>query len=182
MDISGDIMGDFWVFGYGSLIWNPGFDSLESRHAKLYGLHRSLCIYSWVHRGTQKKPGLVLGLDKGGSCQGIAYKIHSQNRESVIGYLRERELVTNVYKETWRRIKFRDGSSMPALTYVVDRASPQYSGPLEMQKQIELVSTARGNSGPNCEYVSKIVAHLKTIKIRDENLESIADTISRDRC
>ena len=170
-------MGDFWVFGYGSLIWNPGFEVIESHPARLFGLHRSLCIYSWVHRGTRQSPGLVLGLDKGGSCSGMAFKVHAKNRDSVIKYLRERELVTSVYKECWRQIKFRSGSSEKALTYIVDRSSPQYSGLLDLEKQIEIVSSAKGNSGPNNEYLLKTVEHLKSISIRDHNLESIANTI-----
>ena len=169
-----DNMGDFWVFGYGSLIWNPGFEPVKSCPAKLYGLHRSLCIYSWVHRGTREAPGLVLGLDKGGSCYGMAFKVDGERRTSVIKYLRERELVTNVYKEAWRQIKFDDGSTILALTYIVDRANPQYCGKLGMQRQIEIVSSAKGNSGHNIEYVTKTVNHLKAIAIRDHNLEKIA--------
>jgi cation transport protein ChaC len=174
-------MGDFWVFGYGSLIWNPGFEVVESHPARLFGLHRSLCIYSWVHRGTRQFPGLVLGLDKGGSCSGMAFKVHSKNREPVIEYLRERELVTKVYKESWRQIKFKSGSSEQALTFVVDRSSPQYSGLLDIEKQIEIVSSAKGNSGPNNEYLLKTVEHLKSISIRDHSLESIANIIIHDQ-
>ena len=172
-------MGDFWVFGYGSLIWNPGFSAVESRRATLYGLHRSLCIYSWVHRGTRDLPGLVLGLDKGGSCHGIAYKVEAKNRDGVIEYLRERELVTNVYRETWRNIRIQNGSTEPALTYVVDRHSPQYSGQLDIQEQAKIVSRATGNSGPNCEYILNTVEHLKTISIRDYGLETVARSIMR---
>ena len=167
-------MGDFWVFGYGSLIWNPGFACVDSRPAQLYGLHRSLCIYSWVHRGTKQAPGLVLGLDKGGSCQGMAFKVHANNRQTVIDYLRQRELVTNVYKETWRPVRLQNGGTQTALTYVVDRSSPQYTGVLGISEQINIVSRAKGNSGPNCEYILKTVEHLKTISIRDRNLETIA--------
>lgn len=174
-------MGDFWVFGYGSLIWNPGFEVVESHPAKLFGLHRSLCIYSWVHRGTRQSPGLVLGLDKGGSCSGMAFRVHSSNRESVIEYLRQRELVTNVYRESWRQIKFKSGASEQALTFVVDRSSPQYSGALAVERQAEIVSSAVGNSGPNNEYLLKTVDHLKSISIRDHHLESIANIIIHDQ-
>ena len=87
---------NFWVFGYGSLMWRPGFSFLESRPAKVTGLHRSLCVFSWVHRGTQERPGLVLGLDQGGACLGLAFRVCSSEREQVIDYLREREQVTNV--------------------------------------------------------------------------------------
>ena len=174
-------MGDFWVFGYGSLIWNPGFDHSHARPARLFGMHRSLCIYSWVHRGTQNAPGLVLGLDKGGSCYGMGFKVEGKNRESVIEYLTRRELVTNVYQEAWRRIKFSDGKTVTALTYVVDRKNPQYSGQLQVQKQIDIVSSASGASGQNREYILKTVEHLKTINIRDHNLETIARSIEFNR-
>jgi len=174
-------MGDFWVFGYGSLIWNPGFEVVDSQPARLFGLHRSLCIYSWVHRGTRSLPGLVLGLDKGGSCSGMAFKVHSDNRNSVIEYLRKRELVTDVYKESWRQIKFSSGASVQALTFVVDRTSPQYSGLLSLDKQIDIVTCAKGNSGPNDEYLLKTVEHLRSISIRDHNLESIADIIVQNQ-
>lgn len=173
-----NVMGDFWVFGYGSLIWNPGFSAVETQPAKLFGLHRCLCIYSWVHRGTRQSPGLVLGLDKGGSCQGVAFKVGAKDRTEVIDYLRERELVTDVYKEHWRRVLLKDGQSVNALTYVVDQTSPQYSGSLDLQTQIDLVSSARGNSGHNREYVIKTAEHLKSISIKDVILERIADEFS----
>src|SRR4026209_2875606 len=87
--------GDLWVFGYGSLIWNPGFEFLEQKPARLIGEHRSLCIYSMVHRGTPEKPGLVLGLDRGGACRGVAFRVAEKNRTATIAYLREREQVTS---------------------------------------------------------------------------------------
>ncbi len=91
--------GDLWVFGYGSLIWNPGFAFVEQVPARLIGEHRSLCIYSLVHRGTPEKPGLVLGLDRGGACQGIAFRVAPEHRDATVAYLREREQVTSVYRE-----------------------------------------------------------------------------------
>ena len=171
-------MGNFWVFGYGSLIWNPGFSYVDSKPAKVYGFHRSLCIHSWVHRGTQQKPGLVLGLDKGGSCNGMAFNVKAQDKDQVIDYLRKRELVTDVYKEAWCKLFLPSGKVVSALTYIVDRESPQYSGKLDLQNQVEIVSTARGMSGHNSEYILKTVEHLKMISIRDHNLELIANQIS----
>ncbi len=174
-------MGNFWVFGYGSLIWNPGFSYVDSQPAKVYGFHRSLCIHSWVHRGTQQNPGLVLGLDKGGSCNGMAFKVQTQDKDQVIDYLRKRELVTDVYKETWCKLFLPDGNVVSAVTYIVDRESPQYSGKLQLQNQVEIVNTARGKSGHNSEYILKTVEHLKLISIRDHNLELIANQISQNQ-
>ena len=96
-------MGDFWVFGYGSLMWKPGFAHVETLHARLHGYRRALCVRSYVHRGTPERPGLVLGLDRGGSCLGMAFRVPGDLEDEVVAYLRERELVTNVYLETAAR-------------------------------------------------------------------------------
>ncbi|HET7413468.1 MAG TPA: gamma-glutamylcyclotransferase, partial [Pararhizobium sp.] len=92
-------MDDFWVFGYGSLMWRPGFDFIEASEARAFGFRRSLCVRSHVHRGTPERPGLVLGLDFGGSCRGMAFRVASENQAAVMAYLRARELVTHVYEE-----------------------------------------------------------------------------------
>ena len=93
---------DIWVFGYGSLMWNPGFDYLEVKRARIQGVHRAPCIYSWVHRGTRERPGIVLGLARGGACVGKAFRIDVKKSEEILNYLRARELVTNVYLERTR--------------------------------------------------------------------------------
>ena len=167
-------MSDFWVFGYGSLIWNPGFNLLERRRARLHGLHRSLCIRSWVHRGTQENPGLVLGLDKGGSCYGIAMRVSGADKEPVIEYLRARELVTSVYLETWRKIWLDNGERVPALVYRADPKHPQYAKGLSLDEQTSIVRGSRGRSGPNDEYVRETVAAMKDHEITDHALEYIA--------
>src|SRR5471030_1693744 len=109
--------GDLWVFGYGSLIWKPGFAFLEQSPARLIGEHRSLCIYSMVHRGTYERPGLVLGLDRGGACQGVAFRVARREREATVAYLREREQVTGVYREVMRSVWLKGDARVRALVY-----------------------------------------------------------------
>jgi glutathione-specific gamma-glutamylcyclotransferase len=167
-------MGEFWVFGYGSLMWRPGFDHVEKFRARLHGYRRALCIVSRVHRGTPERTGLVLGLDKGGSCVGVAFRVESHLRETVIAYLRERELVSNAYKERRLSARLDDGRPVQVLTYVVDRSHEQYSGPLTAEQAAERVKGASGKSGTNEDYLSNTVAHLEALGIRDHWLESVA--------
>jgi len=173
----GSDMDDFWVFGYGSLMWRPGFDHEETRQARLFGYHRALCVRSFVHRGTPDRPGLVLGLDRGGSCHGVAFRIRPENRDQVLANLRERELVTHVYVETTRKVRLETGDEVRAVTYVVDRSHGQYAGALSIDDAVVRVSGAMGQSGANEDYVVNTVDHLKTLGIRDLHLEAIADQI-----
>jgi glutathione-specific gamma-glutamylcyclotransferase len=167
-------MGDFWVFGYGSLMWRPGFGHVETRRARLHGFRRALCVLSHVHRGTPDRPGLVLGLDYGGSCVGLAFRVPGELREEVTAYLRERELVTNVYLERTLAVRLENGPAVTALGYVVDRSHPQYAGHLDVEEAVARVSGAVGQSGRNEEYVENTVVHLKALGIRDHWLESVA--------
>jgi cation transport protein ChaC len=170
-------MSDFWVFGYGSLMWRPGFDFLEAVPARLPGAHRALCIYSWVHRGTQERPGLVLGLDHGGACRGVAYRVSGKSRKKVLAYLRERELVTDVYHEVWRKIRLlrdRGGAEASALTYVVERSHVQYAGRLPRARLLEMVRTSVGQSGRNAEYVINTASHLRALGLHDPVLDWLA--------
>jgi cation transport protein ChaC len=172
-------MTELWVFGYGSLIWRPGFPYLEKRAARLFGAHRSLCVYSWVHRGTQENPGLVLGLDRGGTCRGIAFRVAAGERENVIAYLREREQVTAVYLEKTRPVRFDDGSIAMALAYLVDRGHAQYAGKLDEENQFRLVAGAEGRSGGNRDYVINTAAHLAELGMPDAALERLARRLSQ---
>lgn len=172
-------MDDFWVFGYGSLMWNPGFDSLERTEAHLFGYRRALCVRSWVHRGSPDMPGLVLGLDRGGSCRGIAFRVAPDEREAVLSYLRERELVTHVYKERVLPLRLRDGRQVTALTYVIDRSHIQYVGGLDAVEAARIVHGAKGKSGPNDAYVFNTLAHLQEMGIRDHWLEAVGSEVRR---
>lgn len=167
-------MADLWVFGYGSLMWRPDFPYLECRPATLLGAHRALCVYSWVHRGTEDRPGLVLALDRGGSCRGMAFRVAEAEAARVVGLLRAREQVTAVYLERHRPIRFKDGGAATALTYLVDRAHPQYAGKLDLETQLAIVAGARGRSGVNRDYVLNTAAHLAELGISDPALDWLA--------
>ncbi len=169
------LMSDFWVFGYGSLMWRPGFDYVEQRPARLSGAHRALCVYSWVHRGTRERPGLVLGLDRGGSCRGVAYRVAAKDREPVIAYLRERELVTAVYREVWWTIRLA-GEERPvkALTYLAERDHVQYAGRLPHESLLKMVRDGEGRSGANRDYVINTAAHLAALGLSDPLLAWLA--------
>jgi cation transport protein ChaC len=176
-------MSDFWVFGYGSLMWRPGFPYVESSPAVLTGAHRALCIYSWVHRGTRERPGLVLGLDRGGACRGVAYRVAAAEREPVMRYLRERELVTDVYMEVQRPVRLLStglpSGRVTAIAYVVDRSHTQYAGLLPREELLRLVRDSAGVSGTNADYVRNTVAHMRAVGIRDATLEWLADALQQ---
>ncbi len=171
-------MNEFWVFGYGSLMWNPGFPFEERVHARVFGFRRSLCVRSYVHRGSPEHPGLVLGLDRGGSCLGVAFRVNEQDREDVLDYLRRRELVTNVYKEKILPLTLADGRQVKAVGYVVDRQHVQYAGSLSVDDAVSTVRTSVGQSGPNDAYVFNTLAHLKEMGIRDLWLESVGQAVT----
>ncbi|MDL2403233.1 gamma-glutamylcyclotransferase [Rhizobium mayense] len=174
-------MDEFWVFGYGSLMWNPGFSYVEKAEALIFGYRRSLCVHSWVHRGSEASPGLVLGLDLGGSCRGMAFSIAAAERDEVLAYLRERELVTKVYLEKTLPIRLADGRRVTAVAYIVDRNHQQYAGALDAMEAAHIVESAIGQSGPNDAYVFNTLAHLREMKIRDQWLEQVAGEIERMR-
>ena len=164
---------DLWVFGYGSLMWNPGFDHIEALPARMNGVHRAPCIYSWVHRGTRERPGIVLGLAQGGSCQGIAFRVAFQDRNQVIQYLRDRELVTDVYLERTRRIQLMGGKKVDALTYIADVNHEQFAGRLSHEDLVRRIKGSVGKSGNNEDYMLGTAEQLRKMGIRDTLIESI---------
>lgn len=172
-------MNELWVFGYASLMWRPGFDYVERRRAKLFGYHRSLCIYSWEHRGTQTRPGLVMGLDRGGACVGVAFRVEPKKQQFVMDYLRERELITNVYLERTGTLELDDGRAKKAVIYVADRSHEQYAGRLEPNQAADHVCGAVGKMGPNEEYVLNTADHVQELGIRDSWLDAVSVEIRR---
>ena len=170
---------DFWVFGYGSLMWRPGFAFLERVPARVIGLHRALCVYSFFHRGTPERPGLVLGLDRGGACRGIVFRVRAAERAATLAYLRTREQQNNVYRETMRGAILLDATRrrVNALCYVVDRRHPQYAGRLTLAEQLHLVRQGRGHSGPNRDYVLATVAEIEQQGCRDAELHLLAERL-----
>ena len=168
--------GDLWVFGYGSLMWRPGFEFTEQVPARLIGEHRALCVYSFDHRGTPEKPGLVLGLDRGGACRGIAYRVAAKLREATIDYLRGREQTTNVYREVMRSVWLENAARgrVAALAYVVDRGHVQYAGRLSLAEQLRHVLQGHGRSGNNRDYVLATVKSIEAQGFRDPQLHQLA--------
>jgi cation transport protein ChaC len=173
IDPSGE---DLWVFAYGSLMWRPGFDFLERRNARLVGAHRALCVYSFVHRGTPERPGLVLGLDRGGNCRGIAYRVAAAKRTATVDYLRAREQVTRVYREAMRAVWLDDDpqQTVHALCYMVDRGHRQYAGRLPLARQLHFVRQGHGRSGACRDYVLSAVKELESHGYRDDELRRLA--------
>jgi len=173
---------DLWVFGYGSLMWRPGFEFIEQIPARLIGEHRALCVYSFDHRGTPEKPGLVLGLDRGGACRGVAFRVAAKLREDTVEYLRGREQTTNVYREVMRSVWLENEARqrVSALTFVVDRGHVQYAGRLSLPEQLRLVSQGHGRSGNNRDYVLSTVKSIEAQGFRDPQLHQLAAMLHGD--
>ena len=168
-------MNDLWVFGYGSLMWRPGFAFDAAIPAQLDGAHRSLCVYSVVHRGSRRRPGLVLGLDAGGSCHGLAFRVRAGDERRTRMYLKAREQVTRVYREVNRQVHLFDGggTNVRALCFLVDNTHRQYAGKLPLSEQAHLVRHGEGRSGPNTEYVANTVRHLSGLEIDEPQLRRL---------
>jgi glutathione-specific gamma-glutamylcyclotransferase len=170
---------DLWVFAYGSLMWRPEFPFIERLPARLLGAHRALCVYSFVHRGTAERPGLVLGLDRGGACRGVGYRVSAKERMSTVMYLRKREQVTSVYREVVRPI-WLEGAAQhraAALCYIIDRGHPQYAGRLSLEQQLHHIRQGHGISGANRDYVIATVAALEQLGFRDAHLHRLAQLL-----
>jgi len=169
-----------WVFGYGSLMWHPGFATPETQAARLHGWHRAFCIYSEHYRGTPDKPGLILGLLPGGACRGLAHRLPVDNYEATRRYLWTREIDNDgVYEEVIRPIHLADGRAVWSLVYLADRKHRQFAGKLSLSKSLRLVRQGLGATGSNIDYVKNTVAHLQELGLRDRPLEELARRATR---
>lgn len=171
---------DLWIFGYGSLMWRPGFTFEEQAVAHIHGYHRSLCIYSHVHRGTEEQPGLVLGLDRGGSCKGMAFRVSAASVKTTLVYLRGREQATGVYREIHLHAALSDGRRVEALAYAADQTHAQYAGRLDRRDALRLILQGNGISGNNPDYVCNTLNHLRALDIRDDYLEWLVRQLAED--
>ena len=166
--------GDVWIFAYGSLMWRPDFAFEERRRAQVFGFHRSLCIYSHHYRGTPAQPGLVLGLDRGGSCIGLCFRIAAEAAVATLDAVRRRELVTDVYLEIAAPVRLDDGRRCIATTYVADRSHAQYAGALPTDEVLRLVRQGIGVAGTDLDYVRNTEAHLRDLGIADPLLAELS--------
>ena len=170
--------GPLCVFGYGSLLWRPGFAYLATHRARIHGFHRALRVWSFHHRGTPDRPGLVLGLDRGGSCLGCMFEVAEDDKPAIAEYLWEREMVTDVYIPRLVTVHCEAGR-FTALTFVLDRNHEQYAGCLRPEHAADHVLGAHGASGDNPEYVRETVAGLQRLGVRDRGLRSVLDQMER---
>lgn len=164
---------DFWVFAYGSLIWQPGFDFEEARPALLRGWHRAMCIYSTHYRGCAETPGLVLGLDRGGSCKGLAYRIAPERADSVRTYLHDREMVTGVYHPRYAGLTLDDRRRVEAYLFIARRDHPQYAGHLDLEQALRTIRQGRGCTGSSRDYLAATVAQLELLGLGDRALRHL---------
>ena len=161
--------GDLWIFGYGSLMWDPGFPHVDSSSALIYGYHRELCIYSSRWRGSPARPGLVLGLDRGGACRGMAFRIAATHVASSLEALWEREMRRGVYHPRLLRARL-PGRTARVLAFVANARHPGYAGTLPTRRTAELIANCHGDRGPNVEYLARTLKHLAALGVRDHHL------------
>jgi cation transport protein ChaC len=167
--------GSFWIFGYGSLMWNPGFPFEARRHAVLPGFHRRFCIRSTIYRGTPEQPGLVLGIDAGGECHGMAFRVAASQRDEVLTYLYERELPSKVYTPTWVSVLI-DELPTAALTFVVKRDHRQFAC-LAEDEMAAIIASSAGANGSNFEYLENTVRALHQLGVPDRELDILHERV-----
>ena len=170
-----------WVFGYGSLMWNPGFPFIDQQPAELIGYHRAFCIYSQHHRGTQETPGLVLGLDRGGSCIGIAYEVAKSDWLSTINYLDERELIGNYAYTPVKRKLYISSGQVDAYTYIADPNHQNYAGKISLKTAAKIIRGARGSGGSNYNYLIEVVRQLNAFGYVEDSINTLLASVQKPR-
>jgi len=160
-----------WVFGYGSLLWNPGFEPAERCRAVLKDYHRSFCMLSIHHRGSETEPGLVLALDRveGGQCTGVAFRVKDTEEAEVLASLRERELISSAYYEDTLALTLDDGRTVDALCYIINRDHRQYVQ-YDLETQAQMIARSTGGKGPNPDYLYNTATHLNEMGIKDDDM------------
>lgn len=167
---------DIWIYGYGSLIWRPEFDFVEQRHALLHGYHRALCLWSRVNRGTPERPGLVFGLDIGGSCRGMAFRIAHEQAPDIMEALWRREMPSGAYIPRWLSCRTEAGS-ITALAFTMNRQTDAYVRDLPQEHLLHIVRNAHGSYGPCIDYVLETADALMRHEIVDKRLSALARTL-----
>ncbi len=168
---------DLWVFAYGSLMWDPGFEFSEQRLGVLRGYHRRFCIYSLFYRGTPEAPGLVFGLDHGGACRGMLFRVERAKALPILEQLWQREMVTKVYKLKLLPVRTRQGETVRACAFVVDRSHAQYCRGLDLACSAALIRRSHGARGANIDYLTNTVEHLDRLGIDDHGLRQLLATV-----
>jgi cation transport protein ChaC len=168
-------MDQIWVFAYGSLIWNPAFIWAEQFPCTIAGYHRSFCFWTRLGRGCEENPGLMMGLEPGGHCSGVAYRIDASKVDSEIDILFRRELISHAYIPTWVEAReANSNSTVQAITFVMDPTHERYCGGLDREQSIRHIATAKGPLGRNCDYLFSLVEHLQKLAFTDPELEQLA--------
>ncbi|MCQ4162810.1 gamma-glutamylcyclotransferase [Roseomonas sp. GC11] len=167
--------GSLYVFGYGSLIWKPGFGHAGRHPALLRGFHRRFCVWSTHHRGTVERPGLVLGLDRGGACRGVAFRVPAATAPEVLAYLDAREMIGGIYERRMVRVRLLEGGGEKrAVAFIAARAMPSYCRALAPEQAARTIAAGVGCMGPNRDYLLNTLAGLRALGVRDAGLDRIA--------
>jgi cation transport protein ChaC len=165
--------GDLWIFGYGSLMWSPGFSYKQKAPGRLHGYHRALCILSTRYRGTRRKPGLVMGLCRGGSCWGMAFRVDARRVRAALSRLWQREMPRRVYAPRLLKVELRSGRQISALAFLADPAHPAYVRELDLHGRARLVAQGMGQRGLCVDYIRNTIDHMQGVGVRDPHLERI---------
>ena len=167
-------LNSMWVFGYGSLIWNPALYFTEKKRGTVHGYHRRFCLWSTIGRGSPSRPGLMLGLERGGSCKGIFYKIDRREIRTELDIVFRRELITAAYRPTWVSARVLGKSPFKAIAFVINRDHNRYAGMLDDETVIQTIADAKGTLGSCSDYLYETVLQLENLGMPDRHLASIA--------